>query len=614
MRFFEQHFNRHHFFHAPHLWFFALLASPIHFAELRYQKKYRLKFEHAKKLFVFDLILLLTIMALIGSGAFWFTYNPGVANLVYLSIKPSAPKTMSGEYITYNLFYKNASAVTLTGVQLKLNFPVGFILDKTAPETNSADFIFTLPNLAPQAQNSLAVSGWIYGTPNKEENITATLSYFQEKRQRVEEKNTLLIKILRGSVLESQISAPSFISANQTVTLTLILKNNSEKPLTKIRLPLLQATALFPTAATVNLGLVENNVWQIEYLEPKTSAEIKITLGNNAAGRPQKLTAVFIPSLNINKTDLPQSAIEHTFKVAYPRVALTLNWQNQKDALAPGEVAVLQISAKNTGNINLENTTLSLPLPAALVDNNRLAKLNLGQIQNQIWKITGEQLAGLKNFPTAEELNYNLQIPLAFLPQGGTDLTFTPTLTLLAEPTGTTDSIFNAEAIAPTLKIGTQVSLQPEARYFTKEGDQLGRGPLPPQVGKETKYWILIPIINSTSKIKDLKLNAVLPDYLSWTCKTSVSHGNKPEFSDNAKKISWTLNSLPAHTQAGVYFEVAWIPTAEQIGATPLLLKNIIFSAVDSYIGAAINKTSPDLDSSLPNDTQAQNKGVIVAE
>ena len=55
MKFFEEHLTIHHFFHAPHKWFLALLISPIHAAEMHYKRNYHLRFAHARKLFLFDI-------------------------------------------------------------------------------------------------------------------------------------------------------------------------------------------------------------------------------------------------------------------------------------------------------------------------------------------------------------------------------------------------------------------------------------------------------------------------------------------------------------------------------------------------------------------------------
>ena len=52
---------------------------------------------------------------------------------------------------------------------------------------------------------------------------------------------------------------------------------------------------------------------------------------------------------------------------------------------------------------------------------------------------------------------------------------------------------------AAELPVATEVAMQNSIRYYTEEGDQLGRGPLPPQVGETTKYWVFVQITNTTN-------------------------------------------------------------------------------------------------------------------
>ncbi len=614
MRFYSNHFNKHHLFHAPHLWFFALLSSPIHFAELHYKRRYHLNFEHAKKLFVFDLTLLFSIIILIITTIFWFTYNPTVTNLVYLNIRPSFTRVASGEYVTYVFHYKNSSTITLRDPQLKLKLPVGFILDQAEPQEVFNSYIFTLPDLSSGADGLVTVSGWLFGTPEKEDHISATLSYRQEGRRVSEEKSSLLIKVLRGSVLQTEIQAPSIIIANQSANLKLILKNNGQKALTQIRLPLSQASALLPISTSASLGVIENNIWQIEYLEPGAMANLELELKNEGSGFPQKLTALFIPSITVNHTTIPQATLEHNFSVAYPNATITSAWQNNQNTVQPNNVATLLVNLKNTSNIDLTDGQISLSFPSAVVDTARLAQLNLGAWKNQTWTISARELPGLLEIKPQEEISYNLQIPIIFLPQGGDDLILRPEINFSSGVNRLPNSSFTVSTSATDLKVGTQIIFNPEVRYYTKEGDQLGRGPLPPQIGKETKYWVFVPINNSTSKIKDLKFSASLPNYITWTGKTSVSHGNNPTYDSAQKKISWSLGSLASHSQAGIYFELALTPTSEQSGTSPILIKELNFSATDLYTEAKIQKTAPDLDITLPNDERGNSYGTKVVE
>ena len=115
MLFVTQHLTRHHFFHAPHKWFLALLISPIHFAEIHYKKKYHLNFKHAKKLFAFDMILLSSIIVLIIATSFWFFYNPNIVDQINLSIHIGLTIHISLTiYISLTLHIKGTILINVT--------------------------------------------------------------------------------------------------------------------------------------------------------------------------------------------------------------------------------------------------------------------------------------------------------------------------------------------------------------------------------------------------------------------------------------------------------------------------------------------------------------------
>ena len=106
MKYVTEHLTKHHLIHAPHKWFLAFLCSPIHWLEIYYKKRYHLNFTHARKLFLFDMMLLSLIVVLIGSTIIWFNYDPTIDELVYVSIKPSQDKMISGDYVSFEINYK----------------------------------------------------------------------------------------------------------------------------------------------------------------------------------------------------------------------------------------------------------------------------------------------------------------------------------------------------------------------------------------------------------------------------------------------------------------------------------------------------------------------------
>lgn len=597
MQFFLDNFNFHNLSHHPHKWLLAFLSSPIHFLELYYKKRYHLNFAHAKKLFVFDLLLLSSIIILGISTIFFFTYDPTVTKLVYLNIQTSENRILSGDYVTYRVNYKNNSNTTLKSPVLKISLPTGLIIDKTIPAQTTVN-TFNLPELKANTSGTVEISGWIYGTPQKDDQISATLSYRQEGREKFEEKSTLSIKTLRGSVLKTEISGRKMIMAKDALSLTIKIKNTGKQELSSISIPLPNDASIIPNAST--------RIWKIEKLASGETREAQIDFNLDIKNNLNELALNFTPSLFINGTYIAQETATQLLTIAHPKAQIDALWQDEIKTIKPDEIANLVIKIKNTGNVELIDSKIVIPLPISIINGHRMAELNNGQYKNEALSIP------IKNLKSQEETQTTIYVPINHFPQGGTDLSLSLTPRLMSAVNNIPNSKYEAETESPKLAIASQLLAQAEIRYFTNEGDQLGRGSLPPTVGKETKYWVLINLANGASRLSDINLSATLPSYAQWTGKSSVSLGQDITYSSTNNSLSWKTNSLSAYEKAGIYFEVSFTPSDSQTGTTPVLVKNISVSAHDDYTDNTIEKNITNLDISLPNDKIGQEKGTKV--
>ncbi len=607
------HSEKNHLFKKPHKWFLRLLSSPIRFAELHYKKKYHLRFRHARKLFIFDIALLIIIILTACTTIFWLSYDPSITKLVYLSIEPSSDRIISGEYIDYTIRYQNNSNTKMVSPVLLLKLPTGLTIDKIEGEkkydTNQREFI--LSNLVPGQSGTLELGGWFFGTPHMEDRLTAELSYTQEDRKHKETKVAPLIQFHRGSVLETTIKAPSNILSQGNVPIEITLVNKGQTELKTISLPISMPTGLSLDNIEIIKGTIENLVWEIGSLTPDESTKLTANLTSKLPDTVHNILVDLTPSIKINHQDINQESVKQEIQILHPQINITSSWTDSIEKALPGETIILNLGIENTGDSELSDIKINLPLPLQLINLPKLLNLNTGSYSNGIFSINKNHLAGLSAISPGEFVEIKIDIPIQTNIQNTNPLlNITPALEVKIPVI--TNAVYQTSSKTPDIKIGSQLSLDAEIRYYTNEGDQLGRGPIPPQVGKQTKYWAVMRITNSTSKLSNLNFSAKLPNYVEWTGKTSVSHGDSVKYDKNTKTAYWTLNSLPTQTTVGIYLELAITPITEQVNTTPILLKNIQISATDTYINEKTTKTSQNLDSSMPNDLLAQNKGTLV--
>jgi hypothetical protein len=611
MQYVEKHLTTHHLLRAPHRWFFAFLASPIHFAEMRYKNQYHLKFAHARKLFLFDMSLV-GLLGVVGAAMiFWSVYNPTVTDLVYLTVTPSESRILSGEYGTYEIEYYNESEVKLSEVQLQVELPSGFILDQTRPIDNfdRENNIFTLGSVESGEKNTVSISGWIFGTPHVEDRLHAILSYQQDGKQRREERRSPHIVFLRGSLIDTQIEVSTSVVEGTRLPVVVVIKNTGDDPVLDISVPLAGFT---PLGVLENIkttrGVVRDGVWTFSGLARGESVSLSADMVVNRSIGSSTVRVPLTPALALNGRVIPQTTVEKEIRIVRPEASVAVSWDEGVVASKPGESPRLNISIRNTGTSALENGVVEIPFANSMVNMGELARVNRGTIAGNTLVLSHTSYEPLRLLEVGESRTISVLVPIQAVPDGGTNLTLAPTVRFRAHAVGIGEAGVDVSRSVDAILVGTGLTLSGEVRYYTNEGDQLGRGPLPPEVGKETKYAAMYTIRNTTSNVSDGVLTLHLPSSVVWTGKTSVTHGQAPTFDTSGRVVRWNIGTIPAHGTAGIYMELGVTPGDSYQGEFLTIVSRAELSVFDTYLGYTLTRTVGGLDNSLPTDPIGRDK------
>ncbi len=183
----------------------------------------------------------------------------------------------------------------------------------------------------------------------------------------------------------------------------------------------------------------------------------------------------------------------------------------------------------------------------------------------------------------------------------------------LASDPEATLSTTSAESITP---LTTPLVFESFGRYASPEGDQLGRGALPPRVGQKTSYWIFWNIDGTTNPLQNVQITGTLPKNVRATGKQTSSESRGVTIDMETRTVSWNPGTVsptrnPLSQVFSAAFEVEIIPEKAQIGSNAPLLTNIFFSGNDTFTGAALTRSLPNVTTNLPNDRLAKNKGLV---
>ncbi len=568
-----------------------------------YIRKYHGLYRHAKKLFVFDLALLAIAVALFATSIFFFFWTPRIGGLIDLSISLGNRRIKSGDYVHLTVDYANRSKTTLTSAMLALRLPVGFIVDrqKTPENIFSKNYTFILPELPPGGNGQAELSGWLWAEPRQEEKIIATLSYLPTNSTRLEQKLAIFSINLPDSVLAGNLTMPANSFPNQPLNFVYALTNNGDEKLDQIQI--INNWAQKP--------LEENKFKNIAIAPHETkNFEGKIVSPDKSGQFPLQFTAQILANNHLINQDTKENKIE----VLAPVITVAGRLVNDLPDTAPGQTVPLEISWKNNTRVPLKNLRLKILASSEIVDLVKTAKDNRLKLADGALLIDSSVRTELANGNAggADTFVVELKLRSSFAPlqKESAKLEITPIME--AEADQVAGQIFSQ--VGETLKIplATELNWQAETRYYTADGDQLGRGPLPPRVGEATKYWIFVDVFNSTNAVEDAEFSAQLPAGVNFTGRQSVTIGPPLKYDNATRAVSWKFGELPANSVTGLYFEVVTTPSSADLEKTMLLAKDLTFKAGDATIKKSFLLTKNELTNILNSNDRGATLGAKV--
>jgi len=570
-----------------------------------YHTHYENVYEHAKKLFAFDIFLLIVAATMLGGSIFFFFWTPGLTDQIDLKISLGNSHIKNGQNVKMIISYKNRSKYYLHQSILGVHLPNGFIVDreKTPSSTFRTDSTFDLKDLSPGSSGQVEIYGRLWVVPKQDETITALLSYLPENSKYKEQKLGNFLLNLSDNILSSSLQITTTSFANNRVPFVYKFVNTSEDKLDglKFNINFAGRTVNLPNTTLQNITLEKNG-------EKLITGEVTMP------AQPGKYNLTASVSANINNHEINILNTQASIETFSPQVTISFNPDNQPTFVEPNQIIEGTISWKNNGNFEINNTNIRLNFNPSVVDIQKTAKENGFKIDKKTILITSLQRTALSSIKNNDSDQFKIKIYL--LPKFNLAGTENASLEIqpyfegqLKDLTRETFSIAGQPTLIP---LATELEINSEARYYSNEGDQLGRGPLPPKTNETTKYWIFIRISNTSNAVRDAYFYANLPSGIEFTGKQSVSIGSALTFNPANRTVTWNHYELPPNSQTGLYFEVAATPTINEIGKNITLVKNISFSATDKNTGKQFSLQKDTINNILPNIDMGSKKGSLV--
>lgn len=560
-----------------------------------FNKHYRGKSQFAHVLFGFDLLLMGTLIGIASSLAFLSFSSPqSFADGITLEATVAPRQVVAGASSTLVIQYTNDTDTKLRNAKLSLTYPEHFLLEEQDD--------LELGTILPGAVGSVHVKGVMFGDVGGEQTFTSTLSFVHGEQQDIPSEKTATHTFSpASSTLKLTLTLPEKLIAYQPIEGTITYHNAGE-----IDFPTITIEPEWPAGFTFQSSTtpLTNGTFNVPAITAGEQGTITfIGTLDDVLG---EVTFTFHPSFTFGEDRYKQESLVHIAPVVPPQ--LKIEHGISRASVEPGAETIFTIRYENIGENDLTNVVLGIESESPF-------------FSKDIYEVTSKASAELALIApgTSGQINIPVRLRSSILQSetsdyDGLDLV-TRAFAMYSIDTETGQRVTTKDSFL-TLPITSPVKLESFGRYATASGDQLGRGPLPPEVGEKTTYWVFWHIGGTINDLTNVSIEGTLGDNVVFTGRQSTSQNNGVKYDSATNTIRWESDVLeptlsPTSKIVGLAFELALTPDATMIGSAPTLLTNIRLTAIDGRTGAFVSASGSAITTNLPNDLMAAENALV---
>ncbi len=552
------------------------------YLKARHEKYYKnSKFHLVADISFVSIIILLFVAYLLIS--FW---RPRMN--ITLEAKALSDQVKSGNIESFELSYHANKAITDNSLAVKL--PDNFVLTSAEPagifdETANT---FYLNDLEKGSNGKIKLTGLVLGEVGTKSDFGFTFNCAECFGGVIQS----LPYEIKGSVLDVSADIPNDVYRGVEFSGAVKVKNNGPKELT-------------------NLKVKINDSWQVKggnelALDKIASGEEK-TITFLASIKSDKGTEAFSFDYYINASNqsLKQGSVSHDLNIKTPNFKVFI--EADKKTISINDDVIYTVNYQNQEEVQLTNVKFNL---ASGNSNFKISNWSLVEPNDQVKNQGGSlMLNGALDPEKGGKFSVKVRYAKA---RAATDQEVYLDVNNSYDLNGQS---LNYNSASSKTKLISQLKVKSGAYYYSSQGDQLGVGPLPPQVGMATNYWIFWELENSGNELENLTVSADVPDSAVWMDNKSLLAGTL-RHAEVGGRVIWEVPTVSAQTEKGQYkagFSLGVIPSTEDIGKTLSLLKNVKYSAFDKFTGQEVSGTLKNLSTSLDADILSSGKGEVIA-
>lgn len=544
----------------------------------------------SKKVLIWLAIVALGL--LIVSLAFLFFGQPSFTEKDVVFTLEGPDQALSGDEATYTLKYQNNTGLELKNLRFRFFYPSDSVVIKDGAVSSDTSEGFEMEELGPGESGERQFKAFLIGDKGNIKEARATLIFNAGNLSSSFEKSTSLSTPIVNLPIALTLLAPPSAISGQEVNYILEYRNQTAADISDLLFEFRYPEGFNFQRATPAPSS-GNNTFTVAALKQGAGSRITAT-GTLTGNERESKQVMVILKRKINGQYVDYVRADSSTVISSPLLGLEMLVNNASDYNAViGDLLEYTIRYRNNSNQGLIGLTLAVKLEGEMYDLGTLEP-NGGFFDGGSSVITWNA-SGVPDFANLTPgkqgtIKFRIRIKPGF-PAGGLGSRSFFVKATAALSTPNVPSGLGADEVSTTTSLTTKISTQPKLDQVLYYSDPAfgSSGPMPPEVGKETAFTVHWQLTNPGNDMNSVKVTATLGSGVVW--KNVVSAGTnqpQPTFNANRSEVSWNLGVLPqgVGVQTPKYeasFQIAVTPGVNQKGDSVELLKETLFSGIDSF-------------------------------
>jgi len=547
------------------------------------------------------IILVLILGVLISLGAYYYKTNVYSRGSLKLEILASS-EIDAFNNVEYIVKYKNNGNVVLEEPELSFQYPENSFPENDQPQR----VIKKLEDIYPGEEKTVSFNGRVFGKEGETPKALASIRYKPRNLKAFYESNTEFVARIKFVPITFELDLPSRIEAGKEVDFSLNYFSNADFPVSGLRAKIEYPLSGFEFVKS-NPQALDKTEWDLPLLNKAEGGRIQISGKISGELNEQKNFKATLGVWKDGKFILLKEVTKGVQILASTISLLQMINGSQDFIASPGDMLHYEIFFRNTGEESFQNLFLVARLEGKAFDFNTI-KTTDGQFNKGdnsiIWDYQRVSKLGFLGQGEEGKVEFwvNLKDKWDVASNQEKNVVLKDNLILFQSR----DDFEN--------KVNSKLEIVQKG--FFQDNNIFGNnGPVPPRMNSITTYTITWEAKNYFNDVRDVKVRAVLPQWVSLTGKI-LPQDARLTFDSQSRELLWQVGDLAA-TQGvlnpgpTVSFQVSFSPELSQWGQAPFIINQATISGEDAWTGSILQSSTQAINTTLPDDPTINGAGTV---